>query len=149
MKSTPDDSMTLFHQKCAAHGLRITPQRTAIYQQLAGVKNHPTAETTYAQIKKSFPHISFDTVYRTLLTFAQIGLLRIVEGSGQPRRFDPGLEPHHHIRCLHCNTITDFHESSFDRITVPRKLTKDFTIINKTVLLDGIRRRCRPKNRKP
>ena len=47
----------------------------------------------------------FDTVNRTLLSFAHMGILDIVEGYGYPKRFDPNLARHHHFHCLKCHRI--------------------------------------------
>jgi len=137
--------MNVFYLKCEKLGLKITPQRVAIYKELVRAKDHPTAEVMYGRVKKRLSNISFDTVYRTLLTFAEIDLVKVVEGSGEPKRFDPDLENHHHVRCVQCNTIVDFQEKSFDKITVPARIGKDFTIISKCVVLEGLCQKCRKK----
>ena len=41
-------------------------QRDAIYTFLMSRKDHPTAETVYANVIKEFPNISLGTVYRNL-----------------------------------------------------------------------------------
>jgi transcriptional regulator len=57
-----------FYKKAKEHGLKITPQRTAIYRELLKAKDHPSANIIYREIVKKIPDISFDTVNRTLLT---------------------------------------------------------------------------------
>ena len=99
----------------------------------------------YQKVVKQFPNISFDTVYRTLLTFVEIGLVRLVEGYGEAKRFDPDLENHHHLRCVKCNGIVDFLEKSYDNIKIPSKVKKNFTVLNKRVVLEGICNECRRK----
>ncbi|MGD8945919.1 MAG: transcriptional repressor, partial [Desulfobacterales bacterium] len=61
----------------------------AIYRELQKSFEHPTADAMYQIIRKEFPNISFDTVNRTLLTLAQIGLVDLVEVYGGAKRFDP------------------------------------------------------------
>ena len=85
-------SPALLESKCREHGLRITPQRMAVYDAICGVGTHPTAEQLHQTIKRRFPNISLDTVNRTLLTFSEIGLIEIVEAYGRPRRYDPSLD---------------------------------------------------------
>jgi rubrerythrin len=74
---------------------------------------HPTAEDIYREVRKEMPAISLDTVNRTLLTLAEIGAAFIVEGTGQPRRFDGGLEDHQHFLCIKCGKVIDFHHPPF------------------------------------
>jgi Fur family peroxide stress response transcriptional regulator len=132
-----------FYRKSKEHGLKITPQRTAIYQELLKAKDHPSADRIYKRIVKKIPNISFDTINRTLLTFSQIGVANIVEGYGQPKRYDPYTDTHHHFRCTHCNTIIDFHSKEYDNISVPKAINKQFTVLNKKVVLEGLCDRCK------
>ena len=138
-----DDSLDFFRKKCREHGLKITPQRIVIYQELLHSKDHPNAEALYKRVKKIIPDISLDTVNRTLLTFSKIGLVKNVEGYGEPRRYDPDLQNHHHFRCLNCNSIIDFDHKPYDDITIPGEIEKKFTVTGKKVLLEGYCDKCR------
>ncbi|MDQ7787394.1 MAG: transcriptional repressor [Thermodesulfovibrionales bacterium] len=140
---TKNEIIDMFHQLSKEHGLKITPQRTIIYQELLKTKYHPTADDIYKRIIKKIPNISFDTVNRTLLTFSKIGITNVVEGYGQPKRYDPDMETHHHFRCIQCNSIIDFHNKDFDNITVPEEINKQFTVINKKVVLEGLCSKCK------
>jgi Fur family peroxide stress response transcriptional regulator len=137
--------MTIFRNKCREHNLKITPQRTAIYKELIKARDHPSTLTIFKKVRKIFPGISFDTVNRTLLTFSEIGMVSVVEGYGQPRRFDSDTELHHHFRCVKCNAIVDFHSKPFDRIRIPEAIRKRFAILNKRVILEGICDKCSKK----
>lgn len=138
-------SMDFFRQKCRENNLKVTPQRVVIYEELLKSKDHPNAEVLFERVKKIFPDISLDTVNRALLTFSQIGIVSVVEGKGDPRRFDPDIESHHHFRCVKCNTIIDFDHELYDNIEVPEKINKKFTVLNKKVLLQGYCNKCRNK----
>jgi Fur family peroxide stress response transcriptional regulator len=134
-----------FQQKCRANNLKITPQRTAIYREIINSKDHPSASTIFNKIRKIFPDISFDTVNRTLLTFKEIGIVSTVEGYGEPKRFDPNTESHHHFRCIKCNNIIDIHHKSFDNIKIPEDIQKQFTVLNKRVVMEGVCDKCGKK----
>lgn len=142
-QSEKNEMMSIFYRRLKEHGLKITPQRTAIYQELLKAKDHPSADMIYKRIVKKIPNISFDTVNRTLLTFSKIGITNIVEGYGQPKRYDPDMNTHHHFRCIQCDSIIDFHNKEFDNITVPEEINKQFTVINKKVVLEGLCSKCR------
>jgi len=144
-KSEKKEMMEVFYLRSKQHGLKITPQRTAIYQELLKAKDHPSADNIYRKLAKKIPNISFDTVNRTLLTFSQIGVAHIVEGYGQPKRYDPDLKAHHHFRCTQCNRIVDFNNKAYDNISVPKDIKKQFTVFNKKVVLEGLCDRCKKK----
>lgn len=141
-KKKPADQKTAFAERAKKYGLKITPQRTAIFEVLVGAKDHPTADVMYRRIVEKIPNISFDTVNRTLNTFAKIGIVHVVEGSGQPKRYDPDIEAHHHFRCLRCDRIVDFHHAEIDDITVPEEIEKQFLVVRKRIVLEGLCKKC-------
>jgi Fur family peroxide stress response transcriptional regulator len=132
-----------FRVACRVHGLRVTPQRVAIYEELCRSEEHPAAEQLHAKMRERFPNMSLDTVNRTLLTFAGIGLVEFVEGCGSPRRYDPNLKSHHHVHCVKCGAILDFYTATFDEPEIPREIGQEFTIISRRIVLTGICDRCR------
>lgn len=134
--------LDFFWRRSREYGLKITPQRTAIYQELLKAKDHPSADDIYKRIVKKIPNISFDTVNRTLLTFSQIGITNVVEGYGQPKRYDPDLDLHHHFRCTRCNEIIDFHNEDYDNLIVPQEILGQFTVFQKKVVLEGLCDQC-------
>ena len=134
--------MEHFREKCKAHNLSMTPQRVAIYQVVMYSNNHPSTEEVFHQVKKSFPDISVDTVYRTLSMFAEIGILQVVEGYGKPKRYDPDLKPHHHFHCRKCNQIVDFREKRFDNLKPPKIITDKFSVSDVKVILEGVCDTC-------
>lgn len=96
-----------FPQRCRDAGLKVTPQRTAIYGMLASTGLHPTAEEVYGEILSQIPSISLATVYKVLDQFCQKGFLRKVSTETQVARYDANLSPHHHLVCSSCGTIMD------------------------------------------
>jgi len=142
-KLDKDTMMKIFYLRSKEYGLKITPQRTAIYLELLKAKDHPSADIIYKRIAKKIPNISFDTVNRTLLTFSKIGIANVVEGYGQAKRYDPDMDIHHHFRCIQCGSIIDFRNKEYDNITVPEEINKQFTVISKKVVLEGLCSKCR------
>jgi len=138
-----DNSLELFYTRCRENGLKVTPQRIAIYKKLIQSEKHPTAEQLYKIVKKRFNNISLDTINRTLITFARIGLVSVVEGFGSPRRYDHNLSSHHHVHCVKCGAILDFHNREYDALDVPGEIKRKFEILNKRVVLNGICAKCK------
>ncbi len=134
-----------FRRQCRRSNISITPQRVAIYSALMGSTEHPGAEDIYNNVKTDFPDISIDTVYRTLSTFSQIGLVGVVEGYGEIKRYDPDIEPHHHFRCKRCNKIEDFQEPAFSKLRAPARLRKKYNVSNVKVVVEGLCDNCSRK----
>jgi len=135
-----------FREKCRENNLKITPQRIVIYQELLKSKDHPNAEALHKRVKEIIPDISLDTVNRTLLTYSKIGIIHLVEGYGEARRYDPHITNHHHFRCVNCNSIIDFDYEPYDDIIIPGDIKKAHTVISKKVLLEGYCNKCRKRH---
>jgi Fur family peroxide stress response transcriptional regulator len=144
-KKQTEELKKIFYEKCAENGLKITPQRVLIYDELSKAKDHPSADELYKRVRKNLPNISFDTVYRTLLSFTETGIVNLVEGYGESKRFEPNLHKHHHFRCIKCYTIYDFENESYDTIDVPEAIKKYGTILNTRIVLEGICAKCKGK----
>ena len=142
-KDPSEENLVFFERKCREHGLKITPQRIAIYEQLSGSKQHPSAETVFSLVRKKVPHISLDTVNRTLLTFSEIGLVDVVEGRGDPRRYDPNMSAHHHFYCVSCGEIKDFRRKEYDQLDLPGQIKKNCVVFSKRVVINGLCEKCR------
>ena len=138
-----NSKINTFMAKCRESGLKITPQRIAIFKILARSKEHPSVDMVYQQVKKEMPNISFDTVNRTLLSLCEIGTAFVVEGSGRVKRFDGNLEDHQHFNCIKCKKIVDFQHKSFENIEVPDDIERKFKILRKTVYLEGLCDKCK------
>ena len=134
-----------FRENCRQAGLKVTPQRMAIYKALIQSKEHPSAEMLYREVRQEMPNISLDTVNRTLITFSETGMAYTVEGTGDPRRFDGNLTDHQHFRCLKCRRVVDIINKPFADISIPMELRK-FIILRKTLYFEGICDICRQKS---
>ena len=135
----------LFIETCRRHQLKITPQRVGIYRVLIQSQRHPTADLVFRVVKKEFPNISFDTVNRTLSTFAEIGVVDVVETFGGPKRFDPDITDHHHLHCMACGRIIDFEYEGYARLEVPKAIATTFKVISRRVVLKGLCDTCTAK----
>jgi len=131
-----------FIVKCRAHNLKVTPQRVAIYRELRDSTAHPTVDAMFQIVKKEFPNISYDTVSRTMLTFAEIGIVDIVEVYGGAKRFDPNVTNHHHLHCVSCGKILDFHKDEYNNLDIPDEIRQRFKVLTSRVVIKGICDKC-------
>ena len=112
-------------------GLRVTPQRVAIYDAILKLRNHPTAEEIIAIIKKDQPHIATGTVYKVLDSLVENELIRKVKTERDIMRYDAITENHHHLYCAESDRIEDYFDTELNEIIGNYFITKgipDFEI---------------------
>lgn len=122
------------------NNVKVTPQRVEIYRYLIGTKDHPCADTVYSNVRKVFPSISFNTVYTTLLLYAELGLLYVAESFGESKRFDADVSDHGHFRCTKCGAIEDFEYEADIETIIPKTIAK--RIVRKRLVAEGLCRNC-------
>ncbi len=89
------------------HGLKVTPQRLAVYEVLKNTKEHPSAETIYNKLLPLYPTMSFATVYKTLQVLKDINLVQELNVGEGSFRYDAIVTHHPHITCLGCGKVDD------------------------------------------
>lgn len=95
-------------------GLRLTHQRLEVVREIAATDEHPDVETVYRNVRERVPTISLDTVYRSLGTLAELGLIRRVTATAGPARYDANASQHHHFVCTRCGRVRDVTSPVFD-----------------------------------
>lgn len=97
-------------------GLKVTPQRIAVFDAVINLNNHPTAENVIDFIKSNYPHIAIGTVYKTLETLVQCGIIKKVKTDSDVMRYDAITEKHHHLYCSDSDRIEDFYDDELNDI---------------------------------
>lgn len=103
MVRTQDDIVAALR----ASGRRITPQRMAIIEYLAGRPDHPSARQIHHDLEDRKPCVSVATVYNTLASLVELGLLKEMEFESADNRYDTNLTPHINLVCTVCGAIAD------------------------------------------
>jgi len=80
------------------------------------MKDHPTAEMIRKQVARKNPSISLATVYKTLETFVNKGLIKKIKTEEDVMRYDPILEKHHHLYCQKTETIADYYNDELNQM---------------------------------
>lgn len=106
-------------------GARITAQRRAVLDFLEGNRNHPSADDIVIRVQQKLGDVSPATIYNTLESLLEYGLIRRIDGLEQKAHFDPDTSPHEHAICRKCKRIFDVH---VDPISIPGFSVHDITI---------------------
>ncbi|HMW09177.1 MAG: transcriptional repressor [Bacteroidia bacterium] len=123
--------MQFFREQLKSKGLKVTPQRVAIYEAVAELHNHPTAENIIEYIKTNHPNISVGTVYKVLDSLVENNLLRKVKNEKDIMRYDAIMSHHHHLYCSETDRIEDFEDPQLDQFITEyfkKKKIKNFKV---------------------
>jgi Fur family transcriptional regulator, peroxide stress response regulator len=89
-------------------GLKVTPQRIAIFEAVITLNNHPTVEQIIDYIRKNHPNVAIATVYKVLDALIEHELIKRINTEKDITRYDAIVEPHHHIYYSDSNKIEDY-----------------------------------------
>lgn len=99
-------------------GLRVTPQRFAVYANLRSRQDHPTVDQLLHDLNQELPVSSQATVYTSLQALQTVGLVREVLLEPGVTRYDANVERHHHFRCRGCGAIEDIPWAAFHTLNL-------------------------------
>ena len=127
-------------ERFKAKGVPLTHQRLAVYEELSGRHDHPSAESLYESLRKEYPSLSLATVYKTLQTLHEMGMVARVDSPAAQARYDAIVETHHHAVCTACGTIEDLFDSRLDALPAPK--TAGFRFTGHSVHFHGLCAKC-------
>lgn len=107
-------SISEFKEVLVKKGLKITPQRMVVLEALADMDHHPTAENIIAYIRNHYPNIAVGTVYKTLETFVEKGIIKKVKTERDIMRYDAVTDHHHHLYCSESDRIEDYFDDDLN-----------------------------------
>ncbi len=91
---------------------RLTRQRQAVLQAVAGRRDHPTAAQVFDAVRGQQPRIAYGTVYNALHYLVNAGLVAEVRRPDGVVSYDRDTAPHDHAVCRRCGTLADVHLSA-------------------------------------
>ena len=88
-------------------GIHVTAQRLAVLRAVAG-QPHITADAVAEVVRTEIGTISLQSVYDALGLLVSEGLIRRIQPSGSPARFEDRVgDNHHHLICRACGRVVD------------------------------------------
>ncbi|HVM54547.1 MAG TPA: transcriptional repressor [Acidimicrobiales bacterium] len=119
-----------------ARGLKITPQREAVFRVLDRNDAHPSAEAVHAAVTAELPNVSLRTVYQVLNDLAALGEVQTLDMGTGSTRFDPNVDAHHHLVCTVCGKVRDLY-ADFGSLRVPPGAEQGFAIDTAELVFRG------------
>lgn len=127
-------------------GIKLTHQRLEIFREIASTVEHPDADTVFRAVQQRMPTVSLDTVYRTLWTLHDLGLITTLGPRREGVRFDANLERHHHYVCTRCGLVRDFESAELNALRIPDVVKQFGSVADAHVEVRGLCARCRTKH---
>jgi Fur family peroxide stress response transcriptional regulator len=126
-------------------GLKATPQRILIFQEILSREDHPTAEAIFSAVKRVHPTLSFNTVYHTLQALTEKELINVIRPVVDAARYDPITEVHGHFMCSKCKRIDDqlLEDPTLKQIDSEVKASGRYWIAQSQILWVGLCEACR------
>lgn len=119
-------------------GVRPSYHRVRILEYLLENHSHPTAEEVYSFLSEEVPVLSKATVYNTLNTFAEKGIVKAIPMHASGIRYDVMTKQHGHFLCTICGEIYDFPYEEKAEDLAP----EGFQVKTTEVTLKGHCRKC-------
>jgi Fe2+ or Zn2+ uptake regulation protein len=133
------EQLTVLFRK---QGLRVTPQRQAVFRLLQANDAHPTVESLYDRARTEMPTISLKTVYQTVHDLEALGEVNVLDLGTGSLRVDPNVEDdHHHLVCTSCGRVRDL-PLEFTGLQVPSRHRRGFTVDDVQVIFRGRCEEC-------
>lgn len=131
-----------------APALRMTKQRTAILDALAGTDEFRSAQAWHDMLRHDGSAVGLATVYRSLQALSESGQVdAVVTSSGETlyRRCGAVDEHHHHLRCRVCGTAEDIEVPEFEEWAARIAKDRGFARMDHTVEITGVCAACAAK----
>ncbi len=128
-------------------GMRLTPQRIAICRLLGGSGEHPTAAGIHRQLQAQYPSLSLMTVYNTLNTLVDLGVVNMLGYAGDDNvHYDADTSPHINLACISCHRILDIPCESIADLKREVGRSSGFKVQGARVLFYGLCPKCQGAN---
>jgi Fur family ferric uptake transcriptional regulator len=89
------------------HGFKVTAQRLAVLRAVSG-RPHLTTDEVVEVVREDIGVVSRKAVYDAVGVLADMGLLRRIQPSGSPARYEDRVgDNHHHLICRNCGQMVD------------------------------------------
>lgn len=129
------------------HNLPVTAQRLAIADVLLTSERHLSAEEVAQEVSARGRAVGTATVYRTIDTLLESGLVVERDFGEGFRRFEPARDvPHHeHLVCAQCGRVEEFRDERLERMTTIVAESRGFMRQRHRLVIHGVCKDCQTR----
>jgi Fur family transcriptional regulator, peroxide stress response regulator len=144
-----EDQFENFQNLCRQAGLSATHQRYLIFQTVSALRDNPTPEEIFEEVRRVIPSISLATVYKNIDTMVDRRMLRDISPNYGSRRIESTSAPHDHFVCRECRKVFDLARHTVPdtptRDDLPSGATLEYCLVEFVGLCRACGRRLKPK----
>ncbi len=138
-----DDLAGVSEGRFRAAGKRITNQRRLLLRILAEAGGHLDAREVYDRARQHDPRLSLATVYRTLNSLKEAGVVRELHLEEEHHHYElDGQDGHSHLVCLGCGRVLEVDSHAFVQAAQSIGQARGFVVDSAQVELTGYCAEC-------
>ena len=128
-------------------GLRATAPRLAVLAAVLGEGQHRTADAIADAARQRLGTLSTQAVYDNLHTLEAAGLVRRIQPSGHPGRYEARVgDNHHHLVCRRCGAAADVDCAVGAAPCLEPSARHGFVVEEAEIIFWGLCPQCRQEN---
>jgi Fur family ferric uptake transcriptional regulator len=124
-------------------GMNVTRERLDILDEVLRQKTHFSIEDIIRKKSEGKQPVSRATIYRTMNTFEQAGLIKSIRTIRDEKIYEVVKEHHDHMICESCGKIIEFHDPELEALQDHICLTHQFTPTQHTMKIFGVCADCK------
>jgi Fur family ferric uptake transcriptional regulator len=139
-----DEVRNIFSAHLEKHGLRKTPERFAILEEIYSRNDHFDAETLYNELMSQKYRVSRATVYNTLELLLSCDLVSRHQFGKNQAQYEKsyGYKQHDHIICVDCRKVVEFCDPRIQQIQTMMGELLNFSITHHSLQMYGVCGNC-------
>ncbi len=126
-----------------SEGKNITPERLDILDTVIKQKAHFKIDDIIHIMTQSDKPISRATVYRTIKTIEEAGLVKYLHSINDEKIYELQEEHHDHMICESCGRIIEFHDKDLEKLQDEICRSHGFSPQRHTMKIFGVCERCK------
>lgn len=129
--------------------LRLTPQRSLIFERAFATHDHFTAEMFLGWMKADGEDVSRATLYRTLSVLVEGGFLELLDAGTGESWYEHvlGHSHHDHLICIDCGKIEEFRDERIEELQIQVAKARGFELTSHDLRLLGRCPKCSRKHK--
>jgi Fe2+ or Zn2+ uptake regulation protein len=138
-----EETIKVYKDFLKSKGLLYTQPRELILKEAISTVWHFSADELTSQMHKKGINISRATVYRTLTSMKEAGILNFVDfGHGHIHYEAKKTKHHEHITCKKCGTICEIQVKDLAKVINSAAVKARFKHVEYTIRVSGVCKNC-------